>query len=116
MSERVPLFIDADLELVCQGEFQVNLRLESGQGVIELSNALILRKLIKDSLIHRERRTSMQRLFGLSKFIPSRIDIRVAGKPVAQLDTEQPGGMAGRLLGMPGLRIRAIALIVALFN
>jgi hypothetical protein len=116
MSEHAPLFIDADLELVCQGEFQINLRLEAGQGVIELSNALMLRKLIKDSLIHRERRTNLQRVFGLSKFIPSRIDIRVAGKPIAHLDTEVTGGMAGRLMGMPGLHIRPVALIIALFK
>lgn len=116
MSKLNPLFIDADLELVYQGESRIKLQLESGQGVVKLTDAILLRKLIKQFLVNRQSRSNLHQILGLSKYVPSKIDIWVAGKTIARVDTELSGGLLERLTGLPGLQIRPVALLSALFK
>jgi hypothetical protein len=116
MNERRSLIVDADLELLSGSGSRVSLRLKSGQGVVELSDAALLRQFIKDSLVSRQRRGTLQRLLSMANYLHPRIDISVVGKRIARVDTERGGGFICGLLGLPGLRIWPVALVSALFK
>ncbi|MEN8178095.1 MAG: hypothetical protein ABFS39_05685 [Pseudomonadota bacterium] len=116
MNKRRSLLIDADLELTNQSGSLISLRLESGQGVVELNDAALLRKLIKSSLVSRQSRRTLQRALRMAKTFGPGIDISVAGKRVARIDTESGGGFLCGLMGLPGLRIRPVGLISVLFR
>ncbi len=116
MNARRSLIVDADLELVNGSGSRVSVRIKSGQGVVELSDAVLLRRFIKESLISRQRRSALKRMLYMASYVNPRVDISVLGKPIARVDTEQGSGFICGLLGLPGLRVRPVALVSALFR
>ncbi|MEN8168366.1 MAG: hypothetical protein ABFR65_12950 [Pseudomonadota bacterium] len=116
MNERRSLIVDADLELTNGSGSRVSLRLKSGQGVVELSDAALLRWFIKDYLASRQRRGTLQRMLYMANYLNPKIDISVIGKRIARVDTERGGGFICGLLGLPGLRIWPFAFVRALFK
>ena len=116
MNNRRLLIVDADLTLADESGSIISLRLESGQGVVEFSDAALLRKFIKDSLLSKKRRKVLQHTLRLADIAKPRVDISVVGKHIAQVNTENGGGYLCSLMGLPGLRIRPFALISVLFK
>jgi len=116
MNRQRSLLVDADLELAHDSGSRINLRFESGQGVIEFNDAALLRKILRDSLLSRQRRNTLQRTLQLADIVNPKIDITVVGKRVAEVDTANGGGYICRLMGMPGLRVWPIALVSALLK
>ncbi len=116
MNKRRSLIVDADVELAHESGSRINLRLDSGQGVIEFSDAALFRKIIRNSLLSRQLRNTLQRTLQLVDIVNPKIDISVVGKRIAQVDTGKGGGYIWRLLGLPGLKVWPFALISVLFR
>ncbi|MDJ0807614.1 MAG: hypothetical protein QNJ78_12360 [Gammaproteobacteria bacterium] len=111
MTEDRSLLIDADLVLQTPSGIIISLRLESGQGVVDLNDSVFLRKLIMGYLSSRKNLSTLQYLLKLTQTLNPGIDITVAGKQIASIGSKPQGGWLCKLLGLTGLRVRPLALL-----
>lgn len=116
MKDHRYLVADADLEIIHETGSRISLQLQSGQGVIDLSDAGLLRFFIKNVISHHPQLNTLQDLLQQVHPVTARIDISVQGRRIARLDTQQRGGFICRSMGLPFCRLRPIAFIVALLR
>jgi hypothetical protein len=110
------LIADTNLEVVHETGTRISLQLSQGQGVVELSDAGMLRSLIKHAILDHRQRNTLQQWYEPLQYLKLEIDITVVGSRVARLDTQQAGDRVSRALGFPHLKIHPIALIFALLK
>ncbi len=117
MNDSRYLAVDADLEITHETGSRIRLQLKSGQGVIDLSDAGLLRYFIKNVLSHRPQlKSTLQSLLQYDNPVTARLDITVLGKPIARLDTGQRADFICRAVGLPFCRIRHFAFLVSLLS
>lgn len=109
------LIADADLEIMHESGTRISLHITSGKGEIELSDGKLLRMFAKHALLKRRRWLIPEQVLEPIRQVRSLVDISVAGRRIARLDTQRESDFLCRMLGLPYCSIRPFALVIALF-
>ena len=102
MSAPLKLQADADLSLSHASGSRLRLQLQGGEGRLELSDARLLRCLLKRWLSQPRERQQLQRLSRWAELLQGGIDLSVRGRRIARLDSGRPADALCRRLGLTG--------------